>query len=409
MKYIPRRLYIGFKYPSIEGEPNLAYVGYYGETNKLHKKDSIDNWRNKEIPVQELDNDPMEGFIFGRKVGDGGYGYNKRKAWVRVLDPRGFEIEITVDNLLLILKESGCSAGGKIIGKFVYYFDNGNLMLLPTTSVLYEEMAKHTEKMDKSKKIKAKDLVVHKVYRTKNGDKTIYLGRFPTYRYGYVYKGKFYTELDDVMNENWDIDLETAHGSKESRRFNDNNFNKIQRLVCKGMGQCYWFVRKEYGDLQFYSSKAFPSYLLEELPDSENDFDIKHIEEKLLYNPYLHPIVKTEWRDYPYEEFAAMLNNNRTSTFYSERFSYRSDKKIDVPVTEPFISDYFYVEYNPDTKKYETECYGTAPWYIQKDFDTVRELYDYFNPRYYVQLLDNGYISSRRFYESYTEHYLYFL
>jgi hypothetical protein len=82
----------------------------------------------------EYDNIPTEGFVLNRKAGGYSSGWNHRNSVCRIYDPRGFEIEISVENLLFILEHCDCNKGKGLEGEFVYSWDKAKLVLLPVSS-----------------------------------------------------------------------------------------------------------------------------------------------------------------------------------------------------------------------------------------------------------------------------------
>lgn len=394
MQYIPKRLYIGFRAQG-ENKP-LSYIGYYGlDQKEIHKKQSIDSWRNNNIPIQELENTPVEGFILGKKVGDGGYGWDKRKAWIRVLDPRGFEVEISTDNLLSILESTSCIPVKQLQGKFVYFFDDGNLILLSCESSDYAKLIKHSEKLE-TKKITAKDLVVNKVYLTKSGDQLLYLGRLKSYAYGFIYQGKFYKSLNQIEEVSTlrRVDIYGSHSWHNSEEINPKEYNKIQRLVPKEE-KAFWFVRKIEDRMEFRHSKAFPNNIIEQLPDeASSQFDIEKIKMSMLHHPLLHKIVKTEWRFLTLEEFEKSFEACNSVRFFSDSFSSRTDKNSEFIVNDPEYFNLVTVKKNPEKNSIEVYRPGIFNT-IVNIFDTVEEAYNFVKPMYYEQTLENGNISYR--------------
>lgn len=140
----------------------------------------------------EFDNVPTEGFVLNKKVGGYSNGWDHRSTYCRVYDPRGFEFEISVPNLLFILQECNAMKGKGLEGTFVYAWDGKDLVLLPTTSLDYQESQKFTEMQ--SQKIGVKDLVEGCTYKTKQMEEYIYLGKFnwfdEHYRYSHDRYGK---------------------------------------------------------------------------------------------------------------------------------------------------------------------------------------------------------------------------
>lgn len=174
--FIPRRIKVGFQKRTDTYTKQLAYVIYYDNNGTLRKEQSWESWRSKNIEPKEFDNSPMEGFVLNKKVGGYKSDWNFRNAYVRVYDPRGFEFEISVDNLLFILSCGGCSPGKGLEGKFVYSWSGTELVLLPVNSDSYSEI----ERVSKlsGKKINLRELVPGMRYYLKDGSSGTYVGRY---------------------------------------------------------------------------------------------------------------------------------------------------------------------------------------------------------------------------------------
>jgi hypothetical protein len=99
---IPEKLHVGFKTRKDTYTGKLAFVIRSDSTGKKRCENSWNGWRDHKIPVEDFDNEPTSGFVLNNKVGDYREGWNGRKAWIRIYDPRGFEFEIKVENLLFI-------------------------------------------------------------------------------------------------------------------------------------------------------------------------------------------------------------------------------------------------------------------------------------------------------------------
>lgn len=103
------------------------------------------------------------------------------KRYVRVYDPRGFEFEITVPNLLWILENSDCIKGKGLAGEFVYGWDGAELLLVPVDSPEYKESQKISIAKFSKTFIKGKDLIVGHTYKFTNGEQYVYLGKYDFY------------------------------------------------------------------------------------------------------------------------------------------------------------------------------------------------------------------------------------
>ena len=178
---IPKRINVGFQERSDTYTKKLAYVIYYDEKGKLRKETSWENWRDKNIPNVEFDNEPMSGFVLNQGVGGArqSWGPNVRNEYIRVYDPRDFEFEISVANLLFLLQECSAIKGKGLEGDFVYAWSGKELVLLPAESHEYKTSMDYTNLQ--TKKVTAKQMVKGYTYKTKDTKEVIYLGRHMWY------------------------------------------------------------------------------------------------------------------------------------------------------------------------------------------------------------------------------------
>lgn len=172
---IPKQIHVGYNNRDDTYDGKLAYVIYTDEKGKKRKEKSWEGWRDKKIQPDDFPNEPTDGFVLNKKVGDHHYGWDGRKAWIRIYDPRGFEFEIKVENLLFILEECSAIKGKGLEGEFVYAWDRTDLVLLPVTSKEYTSSLAHTNLQ--TKKVTKKDMVPGCLYRTKDDLVLMYLGR----------------------------------------------------------------------------------------------------------------------------------------------------------------------------------------------------------------------------------------
>ena len=185
MMNIPPTIKVGYQNRSDTYTNKLAYVIYYDEKGVLRKEKSWDGWRDKKIPSNEFKNEPTSGFVLNKKVGDYKSDWNHRQAAVRVYDPRGFEFEIGVENLLYILQECTSTKGKGLEGDFVYAWDRSDLVLLPTSAQEYVSSRKFTDM--KSMKVGKKDMKEGCVYTTKDMQTVIYLGQHEVFVFEHDY------------------------------------------------------------------------------------------------------------------------------------------------------------------------------------------------------------------------------
>jgi hypothetical protein len=207
--FIPTKIKVGYQERSGTYTGKLAYVIYYDNKGKLRKETSWESWRDKKIDPLEFTNEPTSGFVLNKGVGGvrGSSGWDARNEYIRVWDPRDFEFEISVANLLFILQETSSIKGKGLEGEFVYAWDGTELVLLPVGCEEYKNCAQHTLRLDK--KVQAKDVKPGYSYVLKNGTQVLYLGRFLYNNYEGSYsefnfcgKKHVFLNLDDP-NPNW--------------------------------------------------------------------------------------------------------------------------------------------------------------------------------------------------------------
>lgn len=185
---VPEKIKVGFDKRPDTYNGNLAYVIYYDQKGVLRKETSWEGWRDKTIPPIDLDNVPTSGFVLNKGVGGArqSYGWNARNEYIRIFDPRGFEFEISLPNLLFILNECNCNKGKGLEGEFVYAWQGNSLILLPVKTSDYKNSMEFTKL--KTCSVKVKELALGGVYLTKSQETLIYLGKL---NYHYIIKARY--------------------------------------------------------------------------------------------------------------------------------------------------------------------------------------------------------------------------
>lgn len=177
--FIPEQIKVGYNKRSDTYTGQLAYVIYQDKTGKWRKEPSWEGWRNKSITPDEFKNEPTEGFVLNKPVGGYSTGWNHRNSYIRIYDPRNFEFEITLENLLFILRETDCSRGKGLHGKFVYAWSGKDLILLPVECEDYKKSENFTKLQGQT--VKVANLIEGATYIDKHTKELIYLGRFTKY------------------------------------------------------------------------------------------------------------------------------------------------------------------------------------------------------------------------------------
>ena len=181
--FIPKTINVGYQNRFDTYTGKLAYVIYYDEKGKLRKEASWNSWRDENIPNEEFENVPTSGFVLNKKAGgvEESWGWNARKTYCRIYDPRNFEFEITIENLLYILENANSIKGKGLEGEFVYGWDGKDLVLMPVESPDYKVISEYSEIVHNNEDIKAKDLIIGATYLSKDNEEWIYMGKFNAY------------------------------------------------------------------------------------------------------------------------------------------------------------------------------------------------------------------------------------
>lgn len=186
---IPKKIHVGFQERSDTYTGKLAYVIYTDQKGIRRKEKSWLSWKNDKLATEDYDNEPTTGFVLNKGVGGArhSYGRNARNEYIRIYDPRGFEFEISVANLLFILTETSSIKGKGLEGEFVYSWSGSDLVLLPTSSLDYNSSVNFSSLQ--ALKVNKKDIKEGRTYLFKDTEEAVYLGnhviRSNAYQYSY--------------------------------------------------------------------------------------------------------------------------------------------------------------------------------------------------------------------------------
>lgn len=192
---IPEKHYVGMVVRSSSKLP-LGFITPWGEDAAAQKRMStVDNWSNAgkagSLPTTVIDNIPMLGFRMSGGIRRGMQGGQDK--W-RIEDPRGFELEITSENLSMLLSDTTLEKG-EILDKCVWAREGGHNLLLTVESEEYIEAVKMTEIAGSS--ASWKDAKLGYTITLQNGIKGRYLGRMHTVQEKY----RDETKQEDTMIE----------------------------------------------------------------------------------------------------------------------------------------------------------------------------------------------------------------
>lgn len=328
--FVPKKINIGFQKRDDTYTKKLAYVIYFDEKEKLRKENSWNSWRDKTIDNEIYDNIPMTGFVLNKKVGDYG-GWKSRQAYIRVYDPRDFEFEITVANLLYILENTSSIKGKGLEGEFVYGWDGADLVLLPTGSADYKEIEKYNKAVHKAETIKAKDLIVGATYKAKNGKEYVYMGRFDKW-----------TEYRD------------------------------EAIPVENRGKHHFFLRKNADSIVI---KSIGGRFIETVTTDMSD-NYAELYNRLEHNRMFSPIdnSRDEYVPYTFEEFETAAKRNKWSSYFYDNRGTR-----------------YAIEGNATGDLYQ--CASVTRYYLRghrAPFMTLKEIHDKYKPCKRTVYLSNG-------------------
>lgn len=372
--FIPKTINVGYQNRDDTYTGKLAYVIYYDEKGKLRKETSWNSWRNKDIPNDEFENVPTEGFVLNKKAGDYSTGWDHRYAYCRVYDPRGFEFEITIENLLYILENATCIPGKGLQGEFVYGWDGTDLVLMPVVAPDYKQIAAYNKIVHNNESIKTRDLLLGATYLTKENTEWIYMGRFETYGYGY----KFVQDGKIMITKRYsDLPIEGSYmGCKVIPHKSINNLP---------YGKMHWFAILYNDKYVFEQFKSVPKNKLISCVDDKCTSKYSEIYDEMESSYQFSPIddSKDKIINIPFEDFYAkavhtyvyddetrkyvnvqfMANANGEYTKYEMRTPYRSEDNGKYTVYKYNNINYYngdkeVIDIFPTQEKEVTDSYG---------------------------------------------------
>lgn len=198
--YIPKRMSLGQQDRPGTFTGRIGFLNPHDEKDRPKFKASWENWRDKKIPVEILDNEPKEGFVLNKNAGgrsSGWYWDSGREAKIRVWDPAGFEIEITIPNMLWLLEQTNSFKGKGLEGKMVYAMNGSQLMLIPVDSEEYRGSMDFTDL--KYKKVSSKELTEGATVFTKDQETLIYIGKYEIVKRAYGWSDKTFSVAKEMI------------------------------------------------------------------------------------------------------------------------------------------------------------------------------------------------------------------
>lgn len=175
--FIPETIKAGFRKNSYSFTKKEAFLLAMNENGKYRELKSFQNMIDPRIGTEEFQNIPVKGFQLNRSTVNFPRPWHQRNKSALIYDPRGFEMEITFENLLYILEHTKQMEEEE----FVYGWFGSVVTLLPINSYEYKEVMEKKKKMEALPVITAKNLVVGATYLFEDDTKMVYLGKFHEY------------------------------------------------------------------------------------------------------------------------------------------------------------------------------------------------------------------------------------
>lgn len=343
--FIPKQINVGYQERANTYTGKLAYIIYYDEKGKLRKETSWNSWRKTDLGNDIFDNDPTSGFVLNKKAGDYSTGWNHRQAYVRVHDPRGFEFEISVQNLLYILENATSTKGKGLEGDFIYGWDGTELVLIPCEAPDYKELVALNDLRHAGKKIGAKDMKLGATYLTKKNEEYSYLGKFTEY--------------------NW-------RGEPSAK-------------------PKFWFCEKD-GDKKWFRTMSTVTNKFIEVISEDCVEDYASIMDELAYNRYYSPvdISKDVYEPYTAEELKSKLEPGKYYRQNSQRVWVRGVKdSVAVYYRDKDGVDHY--EWEILNPLYDSRAYrNSQPYYTKYEASKIEDVIELLKPNKRYQYLANG-------------------
>lgn len=188
----PDKHYVGFQQRNKEGI-SLGFMTPYGTDAAAKKRmATVDTWAKQglygnynyttrqyenipdAIPAVIHDNKPMTGFKVSHSVNHSSSWASCKDKW-RILDPRGFELEITSGNFERVLEYTDILKG-EIQGECIWARLGSNNILVPVGTDIYRNAMDNTAR--EGSKVSLKELRPGYKVTLKNGQVGIYMGLF---------------------------------------------------------------------------------------------------------------------------------------------------------------------------------------------------------------------------------------
>jgi len=212
----------------------LGFITYVDENGKIRAEKSWSSWGDKEIPV--ITNEPSKGFKLAGLTQRSADWFGSGRTMFYIIHPKGFEFEITADNLFALMGFHDIIKG-EIMGELVLVWDKFSLSLISVESSDYEKYKEQTSTIT-SGIVAMKDLIPGHVYSDREGTtKFVYIGNYYLLLTGWEYvRGTEVISEDAARRNRWEVtEVTTIHPEKfhmfrNKRKYNDGRW---EYMCCK--------------------------------------------------------------------------------------------------------------------------------------------------------------------------------
>lgn len=337
---IPDNLEIGFQKRSDTMENRLSYITYKKDNGTIAKEKSWNDWKSDDIPVEQYKNIPTSGFIISKDIKDHTWSGNTRVK-MRVYDPRGYDFEISINNLFMILVNSDINKC-EISGDFVYAWDGAELILLPVNSEEYKISKEASE--THNKKISVKELKVGALYKSRiirgKTSSYLYLGRKEwndslSYEKLDLYNEKMSTKLNRYALSNLNDDYSV---SKKAHVFYDFEYKMYCINVTNKLATC---VEEDYEEFHKIDEDFEKTMHSSKIKDFILTDKLQNEKEKSLYFFYplsqdRYMVVQTKsynryFKEKGIDDIYFVYRDRERNLFYYERAFLNFEKRANTP------------------------------------------------------------------------------
>jgi hypothetical protein len=214
------KVYVGFQKRNTESGSPLGFLTPWGEDSAAKKRmETVDKWSSaSKFESVVLDNIPVSGF----RVSDSARrnGWNGGNTVIQIEDPRGFELQISVDNMIQIMS-GNLILDGEIKVPCVWGRDGKDNILLPTNSEPYMNAIENTERLKQT--FSMRSVKPGNTIELKDGRVGIYYGAYyQVVRKHYGDNGKSGRQFEKVAVDDTKVHIVLITENKAVKDFKPN-------------------------------------------------------------------------------------------------------------------------------------------------------------------------------------------